>query len=116
MLSQHLSTRFKTTAAKKVWFLPWWNLDLRLGRETFFVGVKKSKYSPDVWILMVAPGRPLGLLALMVRQRAVDELLQVCREIHLFLTGTPGIVEARWYFRGSRTSVAAPDELLRVEP
>ena len=114
MLSQHLNRRFRSTPAERVWFFPGWAVDVELGRKTATIAVRKSDYGQDLWILMVGPGGPRGVLALLLGRRAIDmstELLPICREIHVFLTSTSGISRVRWYLTGSRTSVATPEEL-----
>jgi hypothetical protein len=112
MLSQHLNRRFKSTPVEQT--LSIWGVDVELGRRTVTIGVKKSKRSEGLWILMVGPGGARGILALLCGRSAMDmstDLLPICREIHVFLTSTPTISEVRWYVRGSRTAMHTPEEL-----
>lgn len=114
MLSQHLNRRFKSAPANRVPFSSVWAVDVELGRQTVTIAVKKSTHGQDLWILVVGPGGPRGVLALVRGRRAIDmsaELLPICHEVHAFLSGAIGISQVRWYFTGSRTSVATPEEL-----
>jgi hypothetical protein len=116
MLSQHLNRRFRSSPAGRVFGSRVWAMDVELGRKTVTIAVKRHKHAPDLWILMVGPGGPRGVLALLRGRRAIDmsaDLLPICREIHAFLTSTSGISQVRWYLNltGSRTAVATPEEL-----
>jgi hypothetical protein len=111
MLSQRLSSKFKSTPAEKMWLSPGWAFNLQLGRDPFHVVLKESTQWQDSWILMVTPGGLSGFLALVRGTDISAGLSQICREIHVFLTNTAGISEVRWYLTGSRTAVATPEEL-----
>ena len=111
LLSQDLNRRFMATRAQKMWFLPGWSIDLQVGRDSFHVAVKESKYSQSGWVLMVTPGGMRGFLALVRGTDMSTGLLPICREIHAFLINTSWISAVRWYLTGSRTAVATPDGL-----
>src|SRR5580658_6215183 len=72
MLSQHLSRRFRSTPAEKLWFFRAWAMDVELGRRMATIAVKKSDYGQDTCILTVGPGGPRGALALLLGRRAID--------------------------------------------
>lgn len=114
MLSQHLNRRFRSSPAERVWVSRVWAVDVKVGRKTVTIGVRRHDHAPGLWILAVGPGGPRGVLALLGGRRAIDmtaDLLPICREIHEFLSNTSGISQVRWYFTGSRTSVGTPEEL-----
>lgn len=102
---QFLRDRFR-----QVWFL-------------FFVtGAASAKREERFYFNFWASARAARCLILMIHPADREErLMAVCRELHLFLTNTPGITRVWWYFRAPEglreepetqaVGVLTPDEL-----
>jgi Ca-activated chloride channel family protein len=114
ILAAGLHSRFGPIRMKKWWFISQWIAVLRAGEVSFSLLLGRSKYKEHEWVLLVGPlDRGDGDLRRLL-DRAL-ELTLICREIHMTLTGTPGVSDVQWYFKGSQSqshSVATPDELL----
>jgi hypothetical protein len=118
MLTKHLQRRFDSAEIKKAPLVASPSIQIQAGKQEFFtVMLGRSKYEKDEWVLLVGPAEISGLSNLIGRRKPTEcspELIQICQEIHAFLTATPGISATRWYFEGFRSqsaAVATPDEL-----
>jgi hypothetical protein len=85
--------------------------------NSFSAVLGKSKYNDREWILLVGPqDQPTTSSRLLGHEQAINvsALREICRKIHELLTSTPGLVDIRWYFEGTRrqtAAVATPGEL-----
>lgn len=118
ILSQYLGTRFGSGPVERLPLAGTSTVNIEVGPASrFMIGVKKRNKFPqdDLWLLLVAPMRMRSVVALMRRRRTTDDatLIDVCHELHVFLTSTLGISEVRWYYRNLRTAVGTPEELPR---
>lgn len=118
MLTNHLQTRFASARVKKMPFFGSWTVELQVGPESSFtIMLNRSKYGNDEWVLLLDPLQSRGLLDILRGHKPTGSssgLMQACRDIHAYLTATPGITAVRWYFEGFRSqtaAVATPDEL-----
>jgi hypothetical protein len=106
ILEQRFVDRFNSMKKVKLWLSAPRPVLVRVKQRSFLVGLKKSRFSKDEWIVQVGPmDSPPGYS---------DELLLICREIHTLLAAKAGISAMRWYFEGfhSRSeAVATPDQL-----
>jgi hypothetical protein len=106
ILQQRFVDRFNSVKKVKMWLLAPWAVLVRVKQQSFLIGLKKSKFSKDEWIVQVGPmDTPPGYS---------DELLLICREIHTLLAAKEGISAIRWYFEGFHNqskAVATPDQL-----
>ena len=117
-LSQSLSSKFRPTRAQKHWSFPHWALDVTAGGDRFLVSVHKSKARKDGWILRIIPGAARVWLALLRQQTAEHvfaELFAVCREIHVCLATTPGVVDPYWGFSKTQPTVWTPEQLFEMK-
>lgn len=105
-LEQCFVDRFNSMKKLKTWLFAPWAVLVRVKQQSFVVGLKKSKFSKDEWIVQVGPmNSPPGYS---------DELLLICQEIHTLLATKAGIFAMRWYFEGFHNqskAVATPDDL-----
>lgn len=117
-LSQSLSSQFRPTRAQKHWSFPHWALDVTAGGDRFLVSIHKSKARKDGWILRISPAAARVWLALLRRQTAhpvFAELSVLCREIHVCLAATPGVLDLYWGFSKTRPSVWTPEQLFEMK-
>ena len=117
-LSQSLSSQFRPTPAQKHWSFPHWAFDVTAGVDRFLVSIHKSKARKDGWILRITPGAPRVALALLRQQTAEHvfaELFTICREIHVCLAGTSGVLDLYWGFSKSRPTVWTPEQLFEMK-
>jgi hypothetical protein len=120
LLADDLALRFPSARALRASFLPVRFISVQVGQWPDFdfgVGLRRSKYGDDEWVLMIGPWQFRDLLGLLLGHNMTGfspELMQVCRSIHTMLTSAPGITNVRWYFKGARSQSSAvwtPDEL-----
>jgi hypothetical protein len=106
---------------KKVWpvFSATWGGKVRVDERTLLVILGRSRWDRDEWVLMVgAIYDSVGRFRRSKRIRPVQQLKNICLEIHSILTQIPDISDVRWYFQVSRRRsnvVARPDQLPWVQ-
>ncbi len=99
---------------KKTPFLRMWTIKIPAqakGADGFAVGIRRSPKREDEWIVMLAPpvvGNPLGyILRRESLARFTPQLLQVCRQIHVALTETPGVTGIYPYQHSQEVAASA---------
>jgi hypothetical protein len=104
MMAQHLKNRFEEATVsitplrrmvallRRAWFVA---VPTGPGRAFFVLLVSRKKWDTNEWVIQCEP--PLYLRK---PPDAFVELPGLCREVHAFLTTTPGISQVRWYFQG----------------
>ena len=116
MLARHLESRFERVSGPRKLLFPrirW--LRLRLSGRSFNICIKNL--NNNLRVVMVGSLRTPSMIEILRGQRSITHLTEVssiCREIHAFLSSTPGVSAIRWFFKDlSRVTkaVATPDEL-----
>lgn len=113
MMAAHLSARFSASRAKRR-LKGTWIIKVKADQGKVRIYLARSQFAANEWRLLAGSWQIPSFYIRRKPTRFGPALLQVCREIHSFLSPVEGVTDLRWYFEGSEaqtSAVSTPDDL-----
>lgn len=110
-IADRLHLRFGASQIVSGWLVPRWVIEVETRGAPYCLFLM-LRQGDKWWVHFLPPSKSHCVAQGDHRDNDVSRLQTIAQEVHAVLSEMPEVAGLRWYFRGSKSSVSTPEELL----